>query len=635
MADLEKLESALRNAHAAGDTRAAKQLANEIKAVRSSTYDSKAPESDIMKTFRGYSDAASTYISNVGGSIAGATYGFGKGIYNAVQDGTYGTQEGVRTVRKTMDEVSDQFSKGEAYTPEGRQVMDNISSAVQPVAEAVMDFDRDARVLEPLAMMPGSPIGPAYRAMAVSAGAGTAAREAARRTGEVATAPVRGAREGVRRLTDPPANSRSIGAAETDAARQRIATSQGTPIPFEGDSGLTRGQATRDARQMKEEHEWARDNNPEMQDRRRNQQIVANQNFDAMEEDIGATGVADNVERGAQVRASVEQYRAQRKAEKDAAYKVAEEAGETEQLIPEITGLNNVMQEAWRFRHGTKENESIFKAAMEMNIIDKDGNLKPLTIGQAEDLRKHVNNTYDGSVPNQARWRRMFLDTIDETLDKTPAGAKYREARGIAREFYNEFDDSPLASGLASNRSRTNVEKIPDEKVASKIAQSSVQEINQLKATMNATPEGAASWRQVQAAFLQDIRKSAFGTQTSDATGTPLLTASTFKKKVRDLDESGKLETILGREQAQNIRDLVEVADAIATLPPQSVNPGTAAELMRRLKGLAPGAVGGAVEATTFGGVPLMSLTGMAAKKGIDKVKLNKSLDGQSLLEGL
>ena len=635
MADIEKLESALRNAHAAGDTKAAKHLANEIKAVRSSTYQSGAPESEILKTFRGYSDAASTYLSNVGGSIAGATYGFGKGIYNAVQDGTYGTQEGVSTVKKTMGQVSDQFSKGEAYTPDGRQVMDDISSAVQPIAEAVMDFDRDARVLEPLAMMPGSPLGPAYRSMAVSAGAGTAAREAARRTGEAATAPVRGAREGLNRLTDPPANNRSMGAAETDAARQRIATAQGTPIPFEGDSGLTRGQATRDAKQMKEEHEIARDNNIEMQDRRRNQQIVANRNFDAMEEDIGAGGVADNVERGAQVRASVEAYRAQRKAEKDAAYKAAEEAGETEMLIPEITGLNNVMQEAWRFRHGTKENESIFKAAMEMNIIDKDGNLKPLTIGQAEDLRKHVNNTYDGSVPNQARWRRMFLDTIDETLDKTPAGAKYREARGIARQFYDEFDDSPLASGLASNRSRTNVEKIPDEKVASKVAQSSVQEIEQLKVTMSATPEGAASWKQVQTAFLNDIRKSAFGTQTSDTTGTPLLTASTFKKKVRDLDESGKLEAILGPKQAQNLRDLVEVADSISTLPPQSVNPGTAAELVRRLRGLAPGAVGGAIEATTFGGVPLATLTGMAAKKGIDKKKLAKSLDGQSLLEGL
>jgi len=153
---------------------------------------------------------------------------------------------------------------------------------------------------------------------------------------------------------------------------------------------------------------------------------------------------------------------------------------------------------------------------------------------------------------------------------------------------------------------------------------------------MNATPEGAQSWKQVQAAFLNDIRKSAFGTQTSDVTGTPVLTASTFKKKVRDLDESGKLENILGREQAQSLRDLVEVADSIASLPPGSVNTSrTAAEIFRRIRGLAPAGTSAVVEATTFGGLPLMTIGGFLGKGAVDKVKLAKSLDGQSLLEGL
>ena len=631
MADIQRLEGALRKADAAGDTESATILAAEIRKSRSSSPD-QSIGSDIMKTFQGYSDAAATVLSNVGGSIAGATYGFGKGVYNAVQDGTYGTQEGVSRVRGTMDEVTQQFSKGDAYTPEGRQVLSDISETIQPVTEAVMDFDKDARILEPLAMMPGSPLGPAYRAMAVSAGAPTVARNAVRATGEAATAPVRGVREGVNRLTDPPANNRSMGAAETDKARERLTTSQITPIPFVGDSGLTRGQATRDAQQLKQETEWSRDGNEEMQERRRNQQKVANQNFDAMEEDIGAQGVADGAERGTLVRGAVEQYRADRKAERDQAYQAARDAGETEQLIPEITGLNNVMQEAWTYRHGTKQNEAVFNAARDMNIIDAEGNLKPITIDQAERLRKHVNGTYDGSKPNEAYWRRMFLDTIDETLDTVPAGAKYREARAIARDYYSEFDDSPLASGLTSNRARTNVEKIPDEKVTSKIASSSIQEINQLKTTLMSTERGSASWRQVQSAFLNDIRKSAFGTQTGDVDGTPLLQASTFKRKVRELDESGKLETILGADQAQSIRDLVEVADAIATLPPQSVNPGSAAEIFKRIKALAPAGVGSLAEAATVGGIPMMTISGMVAKKGVDMAKIKKSLDGESLL---
>ena len=52
------------------------------------------PRKEIEKTFGDYLDAAGTMISGVGGQIVGSPFGFGKGMYEAVQDGTYGTQEG-------------------------------------------------------------------------------------------------------------------------------------------------------------------------------------------------------------------------------------------------------------------------------------------------------------------------------------------------------------------------------------------------------------------------------------------------------------------------------------------------------------------------------------------------------------
>ena len=632
MADTERLESALRNAAKAGDEKAARAIANELKAARATP--SVGSGNSIIDSFNKYSDVAGTVLSNVGGSIAGSTYGLAKGLYNAVEEGTYGTQQGVQTVRNTMDQVTDQFSKGEAYTEAGRQVMSDIGEVVQPIAEAVMDFDQDARVLEPLAMMPGSPLGPAYRSMAVSAGAGTAARNAARQAGEVATAPARGVSELVRRATTPPANSRSVGAAETDKARERLTTAQGLPVPFEGDSGLTRGQATRDAQQLKYETEAARDGSPEVQDRRRNQQAVAGQNFDRMEEDIDAPSYGSLEEQGQAVRDSLIQYKAGRKKEVDTAYAAAREAGETEQLIPEMSGLDKVLQEAWRDRHGSPKNEALFKAASEQGFIDKQGRLKPFTIHQAEEFRKLVNRHYDGSVPVEAYWRRQFVNVIDETLDTVPAGESYKAARGIARDYYDEFDNSPLARDLDGNQRRSNTPKISDENISKKIASSSNTQIRQLKDTLNSTPEGQATWRSVQTEFLRDIRNSAFGTQTSDGSGAPLLTAGKFKNKVADLDRSGRLETILGPQQAQYIRDLVEVADAVATMPPQAVNPGTAGELMRRLKDLVPArALGlGGAEAALTGGLPAFSMIGQGAKMAADAAKIRKSLDGQSLL---
>ena len=634
MASIERLERALRNAHNANDVEAAKKFASEIRRQQKVT-----PSSGVMDTFNSFSDAAGTMISNVGGAIAGNTYGFGKGIYNAVQDGTYGTQRGVQTVRDTIDEVTDQFSKGDAYTPGGQDMLDSAAEAIQPVSEAVMDFDRDARILEPLSMMPGSPLAPAYRAMAVSAGAPVAARNAVRATGQAATAPVRGAQRALNRVTEPPANSRSVGAAETDIARQRIATSQGTPIPFQGDSGLTRGQATREAEQLRFENEAARDGNMEIQDRRRNQQVVANQNFDAMDEDIDPPRFGSREEQGAAIRSSLQEYKGRRKLEKDAAYAAARAAGETEQLIPQISGLNRTLQEAWRYRHNNKGNEAIWTAAKEMEIVDGDGNLKPLTIHQAEEFRKMVNQTYDGSVPQEAMWRRQFIDVIDKTLDGVPAGAKYKEARGIARDYYDEFENSPLARDMDKNIRGTNADRVADEKISQRVAGSSIQQIRQLQNTLSSSGDkGVQTWKAIQSDFLGDIRRSAFGTVGTDVTGTPTLTASKFKNKVRDLDESGKLEAILGKEQAQQIRDLVEVADAIATSPPQIVNPGTGSEIFKRLKELAPkGLFGGAMglEYLGTGGVPVFSYGAKLAADAAKSKKVAKSLDGQSLLEGL
>ena len=636
MASKQQLEDALRNAHLAGDKIAAATIAAELKRVGA------GGERSIIDTFQDYSDAAGTVLSNIGGTIAGSTYGFAKGLYNAVDEGTYGTQEGVRTVRRTMSEVTDQLSKGDAYTEGGQAVLNSAAEAIAPAIEAVADFDQDARILEPLAVLPGSPLAPARSMMGVSKGAPVVARETLRQTQNVATAPVRGAQEVYRRATAPPANNRSIGAAETDKARERITTSQGLPIPFEGDSGLTRGQATRDADQMKYEYEAARDGNKDVQDRRRNQQVVAGQNFDAMEEDIDAPAFGSLEEQGAAVRQSLIDYKASRKREVDAAYQEARDAGEMSAPIdPRVldeAGLTEIFQMSWIKRGINPMNEPVFQEAKRLNIINDDGTIKTTNADTLETFRQFVNEAYDVTVPKEARQRRLFVDAIDRGMDSVDAGPAYSNARGIASRYYDEFDNSPIARDLDANQRKTNSPRVADENISKKIANSSNSQVRQIRDTLQSTTEGQATWRSVQAEFLRDIRKSAFGMQTSDGVGAPLLTAATFKRKVGDLDRSGKLETMLGPQQAQYIRDLVEVADAVASMPPQAVNPGTAAELVRRLRELGGAKVVGALGAETAltGGVPVFSMMGQGAKMAADAAKIKKSLDGEGLLtEGM
>jgi hypothetical protein len=431
-----------------------------------------------------------------------------------------------------------------------------------------------------------------------------------------------------------------MGAAETDKARERITTSQGLPIPFEGDSGLTRGQATRDAQQLKFETEAARDGNPDIQERRRNQQVVAGQNFDAMEEDIDAPRFGSLEEQGAAVRQSLIDYKASRKKEMDDAYEEAREAGETSALVePAVlddANLTEVFQASWIQRGINPMNEPVFQEAKRLNIINDDGTLKPVSVDMLETFRKFVNDAYDVTVPKEARQRRLFINAIDKGMDSVDAGPAYANARSIARDYYDEFDNSPLARDLDANQRKTNLPRVSNEGISKKVANSSNAQIRQLRDTMQSTPEGQATWRSVQTEFLRDIRESAFGMQSSDGIGTPLLTAAKFKRKVNDLDRSGKLETMLGPQQAQYIRDLVEVSDAIASMPPQAVNPGTAAELMRRIKGLVPAGAAGAAEATVFGGLPMFSIMGQGASMAAQSAKIKKSLDGAGLLtEGM
>jgi hypothetical protein len=324
----------------------------------------------------------------------------------------------------------------------------------------------------------------------------------------------------------------------------------------------------------------------------------------------------------------------------DDAYEEAREAGETSALVePAVlddANLTEVFQASWIQRGINPMNEPVFQEAKRLNIINDDGTLKPVSVDMLETFRKFVNDAYDVTVPKEARQRRLFINAIDKGMDSVDAGPAYANARSIARDYYDEFDNSPLARDLDANQRKTNLPRVSNEGISKKVANSSNAQIRQLRDTMQSTPEGQATWRSVQTEFLRDIRESAFGMQSSDGIGTPLLTAAKFKRKVNDLDRSGKLETMLGPQQAQYIRDLVEVSDAIASMPPQAVNPGTAAELMRRIKGLVPAGAAGAAEATVFGGLPMFSIMGQGASMAAQSAKIKKSLDGAGLLtEGM
>lgn len=574
------------------------------------------PQTEVEKTFGSYVDAVGTMISNAGGSLVGSTYGFGRGIYDAVQEGTFGTQAGVNTVRQTMADVTDQFSKGDAYTEGGRAATQDIAEAVASVAEPIMDWDRDARILEPLAMLPGSPLAPAYRTLAVSAGAPVVARNAARVASETAESAIK---KLPGRGKDAP--DTGVGAAEADQVQQMLVTAR--EFGFEGDSAPTVGQATRDPDQLRFENEAAKtEPGAALQERRQNQQAQLGRIFDEKEEDYSdGLAFADDDDQGRAVQAALEARKAQRKKERDALYKEAREAGELDEMI-EVPRINTALMQLNELEDIVPANKVVTQMAQKQGLIDADGNPQKVQVQQIENFREFVNKAYDYADPRERMERGKVIAALDSALDNAPSGKKYKAARANASAFRDEFFNSPLARDMTRNKTNANVTAVDPAKVYQKIRNSSLQEIEQLRNTMMATPEGQRQWGGIQARMIQDIRSKTFGTQ-QDGARNQLATPSTFIKEIQKLSRSGKLRAILGNKEAQSMEDLAQLVSDLMTSPPGTANHSNTVAALEQWARMAP---------DTIKRLPFLKEAVSAVGDANTKRKVTKALNSDSLL---
>jgi hypothetical protein len=106
--------------------------------------------------------------------------------------------------------------------------------------------------------------------------------------------------------------------------------------------------------------------------------------------------------------------------------------------------------------------------------------------------------------------------------------------------------------------------------------------------------------------------------------GNPLLSPDKLNATIRTLDREGKLDSLFGKKQAQNIRDLGELSIDIYTAPPGAVNfSNTASALRVALEG-----------ALTFGatGIPVPAVTALKeaskyVKNRETKARIRKALE--------
>lgn len=421
---------------------------------------------------------------------------------------------------------------------------------------------------------------------------------------------------------------RNAGAAVTPAELQRRTIAESMPVPFKGESGLTKGQASRDFEQLQFEKETAKrgDLGAPLRERSENQAATMLQNFDAMVNDMNPITL-DKREIGKGVNQAIVNKANIAKKQIQTAYQKARESGEMMAPV-EMTNVAPVLDDLTRFEGVAGNIAPIKKEAIRLGAVapDADGNLIPqaIKLDDAELLRQFVNEATDWTDKRQSLMAKKVNAAIDASTEGQ-GGELYRGARKMRQQYAQEFENVGLTNKLLSTKRGTDERKIAFEDVFDQvIVKSSVEEMNKLRRTLlTAGPEGKQAWTDLKAKGLDEIKEGAFSASQRDSRGNPLMSVDKLNRNIQKMDEGGKLESLYGKKKAQTIRDLGELAKDIHTAPPGAVNhSNTASALQVALDSMAT---------MTVTGIPAPAVTALReASKYVKnrkvKIRINNAL---------
>ena len=507
------------------------------------------PEPGLMEVVAGAGEAAATLAtgasSGMGGQLRGTLYGLAEEILS----GQFGTQEAAQRIKQRADELAAEYTY-QPRTETGQEFVETIGEVGAQMA--------------PLTGLTGE--------------LSTIASGAARGS-QVAPTAVKNVREARRQEIEEATRQRSAGAAETEIGRQRAETAAQLPVPFTGERGLTKGQATRNFEQLQFERETAKrgELGEPLRERYSNQTEAMLGNFDAMIDQPGPLNfeprdIGRVVDKALVNKANV------KKREINDAYNAAREAGDMSGMIT-LDSLPSTLDDIMRYQSVAPNAKSIYDEAVRIGAISvgEDGqmSLNPITLNDAELFRQFVNSTTNFNDPQQGRIGTIAKSAIDDTIDQSGIGGElYQKARKLRAQFGQEFENVGITKRLLSTKPGTDERTIAFEDVFKRvIIDSPIEEVNKLRATLlKAGPEGKQAWTDLKAKLIDHIRERSVSPSQTDERGQPLVQVNQLAKTVKSLDDQGKLESLYGKKTAQQIRDLVEVAQVVYTAPPGAVN---------------------------------------------------------------
>lgn len=565
-----------------------------------------APEPGLMDKAMGLGEVALAGVTSIP-QVVGAVGGFVGGLGSAILDGSFGTQDAVRAISDSTGRGAQAVGDVVTYQPRtatGQQYTQDLAEAGQNIGLPMAGLSGQLATVG----QAGRLAAPAVRATAgrVAAPVRQAAQQVSEAVSQIPTKAFGDGPEANVSLSKPtPGTLASGGAAGADMASQRIATAEN--LGFAGDKALTKGQATRDQQQLRFEGETAKGaSGAAFRERYTNQNAqLANK----LEEWIDGTGseTLDGVQTGNKVVDTLTAMKAADKNKVRALYKAAEKAGEMEQPVS--------AQSITDFLNANKVGETtapILKIAGQELVrlggatVDEAGNYVPaqISLKNLDFVRKAVNKFTKTEAPDMAMASglRQSMDTMFDSA----GGKAYQEARKAFMEVRNKYETRGVVADLLANRKRMQDPKVAAENVFERvILKGSQEDVSFMAKLLRAGGEdGIQAWAEMRGATFRHLKEQALANNSTDQAGNTIFSPAKFEAAVKKLDANGRLEIVLGKKEAQGVRDLNDIAKQVLTVPPGAVNTSNTASVI--LAALVEAGISGSTL-----GMPVPIMTGL------------------------
>jgi len=237
---------------------------------------------------------------------------------------------------------------------------------------------------------------------------------------------------------------------------------------------------------------------------------VLTNHFGGVESELGGTvprrgtsfEVSDEMQRGKTVKTALEEAQEAHQKKTTELYNKAHQ--ETGAIPVELNNLKNYLDKNSNFVHAPEKTlrKGINDYLNEQGLLDETGEIKPMTVGQSEQLRKFINKQYNYETKNKIG---DLVNTIDDDVFKNVQGPTYEEARKHFKAGKEIYDNPKAIKNLLSDEGVN--QKIPDEKVINKIATLDESQFGHLINTLKET-EKTQALSEIQTALVNRIKEA-------------------------------------------------------------------------------------------------------------------------------